>query len=275
MKQHRSQRIHVAGTVHCAPWSAGLLRGQVTRRPHHLPAQRQAAVRPQAFGQPEVRHVRKVGGVNQHVRRFQVPVQDAAFVRVVDGLGNRLHPARAPFEVRNLKSEIGHEPGQARAIHMVHHQVRLTRELPDFVDGDDVRMLQATGGRCLQTKPFDRLGAGQRSGEQEFHRHNTVETDLMRPVNHPHGAPADFLEELVIPEALADRRCGGESVGHARAARRDVPLILRSFARSLLRFQAGREEAPRAQVTFAQRTHRRAAARTVSLRCGHREEIVN
>ena len=48
----------------------------------------------ESFGQSKVRHARLVARVDEQFGRLQIAMQNAAFMRVVDGFGDGLHPAR-------------------------------------------------------------------------------------------------------------------------------------------------------------------------------------
>ena len=74
----------------------------------------------------------------------------------------------------------------------------------DFVDGDDVRMIQRGGGlRFLDEAAPLVVGAGA-VRRQEFQRRGAIEQDIAGLVDHAHPAFAELFEDLV----MADRRPG-------------------------------------------------------------------
>ena len=80
--QHHAQRPEVRSPVQAMGLAADLLRGHVGRSARHF-----ARVEPLALivdRQTEIGHVRIAVGVQQHVRRFQIPVHQARGVGVLD-----------------------------------------------------------------------------------------------------------------------------------------------------------------------------------------------
>jgi hypothetical protein len=87
---------------------------------------------------------------------------------------------------------------------------------PDFVDGDDVRMVQR-GGRLRFLDEAAPLVVGRSAvGGQEFQRRGPVQQDIAGLVHQAHPALAELFEDLV----MADRRPGhGADHSSARKAR--------------------------------------------------------
>jgi len=72
--------------------------------------------------------------------------------------------------------------------------------LADFVDGDDVRVLQARRGFRFDTKTLHKGFACEAPGQDHFEGDNTVPTDLAGFENDAHAAAGDFCEQFVIGE---------------------------------------------------------------------------
>src|SRR5882724_7183580 len=155
------------------------------------------------FRHAEIGNAWLVGGVDKHVRRLEVAVQNAALVSVVNGFGDGFHPARRSAEFRNPKSEIRNELGQVFPFHKIHREVVLAIVLADFVNGHYVRMLKLGRRLGLGAEPLHVRSAGQLPGQNHLHRDGAVETDLSRAIDHAHAAAGDFFQEFVIAE-IAD-----------------------------------------------------------------------
>ena len=95
------------------------------------------------LGQTEVGQMRFAVGVDDDVVRFEVPVQDAVLVGVMDGMGEGRDDARAAF---GGKRAIGEFPVEAAAVDPAHAEERLAGMFPDLVDRHDVRVFEV-GGR--------------------------------------------------------------------------------------------------------------------------------
>ena len=85
--QNRSQTVNVGGLRDRSPVPRGLLGGHVGWCSEHGPGLGELAVTLEPAGEPEVGHQRLALFVDQDIRRFQVAVEDASLVGVVDGPG--------------------------------------------------------------------------------------------------------------------------------------------------------------------------------------------
>lgn len=75
----------------------------------------------------------------------------------------------------------GHEP---------HGEIMLQLVFPDFVDGDDVGVVQVRGRVRLALEHPQRLGSGQLAGEDHLQGDFAVQAALPGPVNDAHAARA-------------------------------------------------------------------------------------
>ena len=86
------QRIHVAGPAHLTQVAAGLLRWHVVWRAENLTRYRYLRVGLDLLGQTEISDMRDIQRINQDIRGFDIAVQNALFVGVMNGLGNGFDP---------------------------------------------------------------------------------------------------------------------------------------------------------------------------------------
>ena len=105
----------------------------------------------------------------------------------------------------------GDNSGQAFTFDEVHREIMLAVMHADFVNGHDVRVLQARRGGRLNPKAFDIVRVRCGAEWQELDCHGAVQADLAGFVDHPHAAPADLLQQFVVAEA--DRADLGPALG--------------------------------------------------------------
>ena len=64
---------------------------------------------------------------------------------------------------------------QALPFDVIHREVLLPLVNADFVNGHDVRMLQAGRGGSFRAKPLHKFLTGERAEEQHLHRDDAVQ----------------------------------------------------------------------------------------------------
>ena len=151
-------------------------------------------------------------------------MDDAVLVGVVNGLGQRRHKlSRGAGRPRRTAKMLG----QAAAGQKLHREERVALAFADFVNLDDVQMLQTRGGAGLSMKACQLFFPCERSRQHHLERHDPVEPKLVGPVDNPHPAPADLLQDLVAggSQGLGGRyfrhrpccfRCDGFGLGGVR-----------------------------------------------------------
>ncbi len=200
--EHRAERINVAGRANVALAAGGLLRRHVAGSAHDHSRLRHSTVVVHEFGQAKVGDPWLIGSVDEHVLRLQVAMQSATLVSEVDGLGDDLHVARRrPWRQRPVL----HEGSEVATRHIIHREVMLPSVLADFVDGDDVGVLQVGGRFGLSQKSFDLVWTGQDACADHFQGQIPVQTRLPGLPDDAHAAPGDLFEKLVITKILEAR----------------------------------------------------------------------
>jgi hypothetical protein len=146
------------------------------------------------------------GHLQQDVGGLQVPVEDAALVRMMHAPRHLGQPARGDFLViRNPQSAIRNPPGEAAALDQFHREVVPALVLADLVDRDDVRVVEAGGRLGLGLEALDVTGRRELAGEDHLQGDGTVEAHLPRPVHDAHAAAGDDFQQFVVAD-VADRR---------------------------------------------------------------------
>jgi hypothetical protein len=64
------------------------------------------------------------------------------------------------------------------------------------------------GGDGLRLKPLNVRRAGKSARQDHLQRDNTIEAALVRPVNDPHAAAANFFEQFVVAKIDSDASGG-------------------------------------------------------------------
>src|SRR5258708_14956117 len=115
----------------------------------------------------------------------------AVLMRSAAGAGQLGHQYRCVTEQHRFALRDGIE---LAALHQSHAEVTGTVALSDFVNRDDARMVQASGGFGFETKALHVCFCCPVSETNHFERHNPVQTFFSCPINHPLATASDFLE---------------------------------------------------------------------------------
>src|SRR5262245_2590865 len=96
----------------------------------------------QPLGQAEIGDTWLVLCVDQHVRGFEVAMQNSSFVRIVNGVSNGFKVAHYPANPWCIAGfALGIQFGEALAFDEIHHEEWLSLVRADFMDRDNVRVL--------------------------------------------------------------------------------------------------------------------------------------
>src|SRR5208282_2795878 len=148
-------------------------------------------------GQAEVSDPRLVVGVNQHIARLQVTMENAVLVRAVHGLGDGLEVAGgAP----GGKGVAANQLRQGVPRHVIHRNEMLALAKAHFMDGNDIWMLQRRRGHCLSAKAFHRFRRSMRPEQQQFERDDSIQALLSGLIKDAHATVPDLFQQFVITE---------------------------------------------------------------------------
>jgi hypothetical protein len=93
---------------------------------------------------------------------------------------------------------------QALAVQALHGDPGAPRGvLADFVDGDDVGMVEGGNGPGLLHEAPGALGIGHERGTQQLDGHRPPEAAVAGSVEHAHAAFAELVQDLEVPKRLA------------------------------------------------------------------------
>ena len=102
---------------------------------------------------------------------------------------------------------------QGDSVQELHHDERLAFMLADLVNGADVGMVQGRGSASLAAKAFQRLRILRDFFGQEFQRDEAAELRVFGLVNHAHAPAAEFLDDAVVRDSLAEQAGKASSFG--------------------------------------------------------------
>ena len=196
LEQDGSQAVNVCGGGQSPPiLGQGLFGSHVIGGADNGFRLRRLAVGGNALGQAEVGDVRLALGVQQNVARFQIPMQDAAQVGVVDRTG---HQRQQLNRLARLVEVVADMLFQTAPLDQFHAEIVAALAFANFVDGDDVRMIEPGSRLGFDAKAADGVGGGQSLGQDHFQGDNAIEAALPGPVDDSHAAASDLVQEFVI-----------------------------------------------------------------------------
>ena len=193
LEEDDSRGVEVGGLVDRR--AARLLRREVLRGADDRALLRHLA-RARA-GDAEVRHLDDALGVDDHVVRLDVAVDDAVAVRV----------AERGEDLARVRDRDGHRAEPARAdqllerppLDVLHDDVVGAVRLASIEDGDDVRVREAGGMRRLSAEALDELLVVRVAAVEHLDGDTPAELLVLGEVDVGHAAAAELARHAVAP----------------------------------------------------------------------------
>ena len=113
------------------------------------------------------------------------------------------HLGRVADELVVGKSASGQHFAERHALHVLHRYVRSALVLTDFVDRDDIRMVQSRGGACFLLESPKPMGVRGHLLGQDFDSDFATEFEVFGLVHFAHTAAPQVGEDFVVAEASA------------------------------------------------------------------------
>jgi len=138
---------------------------------------------------------------NKNVRRLDVAVQDPFGMSSIERVGN--------LDCQT-KQNIGFDrPArdamlERDAIEKLHDQEGMPILLSDLMNSADIRMIERRSGLRLALKTRQSLRVFDNVVGQKFQGDETMKGNVLSLVNHAHAAAAEFFDDAVMRDRLAD-----------------------------------------------------------------------
>ncbi len=173
--------------------------------PGHRLGRQLARLRPglprRQLGEPEVEDPDPALGVDHHVVGLEVAVGDAAVVGRAQGVGQRDGDLE---ELRQRHAPLGDQLAETAPRDELHGEEVDAVGLLDRVEVDDVRVVQGGEGPGLALEAVQPLAVRRQLRRQDLERHLAPQLGVLGPVDHPHPALTELVEDPIVSEGLAD-----------------------------------------------------------------------
>ena len=153
------------------------------------------------FGEAKIEDLGLTALGNHDVGGFDVAMDDARGVGHVQGIGDLDGELQQRIQIQGTAGDL---VGQDAAVEVLHDDESAAVLLPDVMDRADVGVIE--GGCRLRLA----LEAGERQGISGHRLREKLESDeamqarVFRLVNHAHAPAAQFLDDAVVRDGLAD-----------------------------------------------------------------------
>jgi hypothetical protein len=181
----------------------------------------------QHLGQAPVHDLDLAERPDHDVGRLQVPVDDAAGVRVGQRLAHLLEDLQEAGQVVSRFGPFRQQPGQGTALDELHGEVwPAAREPAQFVHRHDARVLELPRDLCLLHEPLHQLRAALVGLQQHLDGDVPAEVGVAALEDRAHAAPRDLPNQLVAAGRLQGRT-GGRHLARGRRVNQGERLGLR------------------------------------------------
>ena len=150
--------------------------------------------------QPEIKNLGVPALRDEYVRRFDVAMDDAFFVRCVE----RVSHLDAQLQQQIHRQRLAPDTMLERLpFEMFHHDEEPAILLPDLVNRADVRVIQRRRGACLPLKSLQRIRIARQFFGQKLQGDVAAEARVLSLVDNSHSAATEFLDDFVVGNDLA------------------------------------------------------------------------
>ena len=201
--KNRAQGIDIRRRGQRAVTGVRLLGREVARGAENLAGDREIRITGHFLGQSEIGDPRFAERIDQDIGRFEVAVQNALLMGILNRFGQGLEIGRRPLGGEGAS---GLQLGKVGAFHKIHGKVADSLVLADLVNGHNVGVLQSGGRGGLGAEPADVFRAGELTGRKHLYGHNPPKTALAGFVNDAHAAARHLLDQLIVAESAQEER---------------------------------------------------------------------
>ena len=159
-------------------------------------------LRLQPLGQAEVQDLDLPVGGDFHVRRFQVAVNDALFVRRFQSLGHLQGKAMGLFQ---RDGSFRNPLRQGGTLNQFQNQRTDIARFLEAVNGADVGVIERSEDFCFSLEPAHSLGIFDKLLGQDLQRDLPTQTTVGGLIDRTHTAFPEFGRDLVVVDGLAEQ----------------------------------------------------------------------
>jgi len=157
----------------------------------------EGAVALEKFGDAEIGEVRLALDIEKDVARLEISMEHAALVSEMDGTGNDGQQAGGARGGHRFATERSAERG---AVDKGHAEIMLAGLFADFVNANDVGMIETGSGFGLGFEAADGIVRGEQAAADDFEGDDAVEGNLAGFEDGPHAAASNLFEEFEVAE---------------------------------------------------------------------------
>ena len=154
------------------------------------------------FGETEVEHLEPAVARQHDVRRLEIAMYHALFVRHGERFGDRQGDIE---RLRQREAAGRHGAVEAFTFDQLHGDERRVALALDRVDGDDVGMVECRDRLGLALKALQALRVGSHLRGQHLEGHVTLQVEILGPIDLPHAAFTQLGGDLEVGKCLADQ----------------------------------------------------------------------
>ena len=169
------------------------------------------------LGQPEVEHLDPAVFSDHHVRRLEIPMDDAPLMGRGQGLRHRHREIEKAVDLEPL---IGDQLVEPPSLDQLHDEKMNGAAVSDtlfaggalglclshLVNGHDVGMAEGGDGAGLTLEAFEPIRVGCHLLGQHLERHLAPQLGVLGEIDLPHAARTELVQDLVVGELAADHR---------------------------------------------------------------------
>ena len=161
------------------------------------------AISPWAYlHQAEVQDLHLSARGKKQIRRLDVAVHDPLGVRRFEGVGNLNGQRQQLVHFHGLPA---HPLRQGLPLEQLHDDEVPAFVLLNRVDGADVGVIEGGSGARFALEALQQLAVLSHLGRKKLQGHAATELGVLGFVHHAHATRAQFAENLVVQQGLADQ----------------------------------------------------------------------
>jgi hypothetical protein len=164
-----------------------------------------AGIRFDSLGQSKIGNEGMSLLIDENVRRLQITMQNATTMSISDRSTDRSeHLRRGTRRLRPIQQF----PSERRSFNQLHTEEGAAIDLTDFVDGDDMSMMQLGGGFRFRTEPSQVRRRGQITSKDHLECDDPVQLLLPGLIDHPHAAATKLFQQFVVAVVASFEQAG-------------------------------------------------------------------